>query len=111
MDLGLGDDAWLLQEVEIAAVVRSADMLREHRPIAAWVASFRPGPCGFAASQFFVRDLQVDYASRNVDFDQVTRTHEGERAPDKALRGHVQDACAIARAAHAQVRDADSECQ
>src|SRR3954454_22581031 len=111
MDLGLGDDAWLLQEVEIAAAVRLADMLREHRPITAWVASFRRGPCGFAASQFFVRDLQADCTGRNVDFDQVTRTHEGERGPRTALWGHVQDACAIARAAHAQVRDADSECQ
>ncbi len=42
----------------------------------------------------------------HVDLDLVAGLHECERAADEALRRHVQDAGAVAGAAHARVGDA-----
>jgi hypothetical protein len=48
----------------------------------------------------------MDTARRHVDLDGVAGAHECQRPADEAFRRHMQDAGAVAGAAHASVRDA-----
>ena len=95
------------QEIEIAALVGLADVLGEHRAVAARIFRRRRLPGGLAAGQFLVADVQMDAALVDVDLDLVAGLHEGERAADEAFRRDMQDAGAVAGAAHAAVGDAD----
>src|SRR5712692_5998027 len=57
------------EEIEIAALVGLADMGGEHRAVAARVARRRRPPCGAAAVELVVADMQVDAARRDIDLD------------------------------------------
>src|SRR6266446_6002023 len=57
------------EEIEIAALVGLADVLREHRAVAARVAGRRRLPGGAAAAKLVVADMQVDAAPSDVDLD------------------------------------------
>jgi hypothetical protein len=48
----------------------------------------------------------MDAARGDVDLDLVAGLHEGKRTADKALRRHMQNAGAVAGAAHARVGNA-----
>ncbi len=94
------------QEIEIAAFVGLADVLRIHGAVAARVTRRRLFPGGAAARQLLVRHVQMDAALVDIDLDLVAGLHEGERTADEAFRRHVQDAGAVAGAAHARVGNA-----
>src|SRR5258707_6583278 len=94
------------EEIEIAAFVGLPDMGGEHGPIAAKVAWRRLFPRRAAAIEFLLRDVQVDAPRRYVDLDHVAGLNERQWPAYEALRRHMQDAGAVARPAHAPVRDA-----
>src|SRR5689334_13345907 len=83
------------QEIEIAAFVGLADMLRKHRAIAALVMRLRRGPGGTALCKLLVGDMQVNAASGDIDLDLVAGLHQSQRPADKTLRCHMQDASAV----------------
>ena len=67
MNLRLGDLPLASEEIEVAAFVGLADMLREHRAVAANVMRRRRRPGGAAAGELLVADMQMDAASIDVD--------------------------------------------
>src|SRR3954462_13970420 len=107
MNLRLGHGGLSLQEIEVAALIGLADVLGEHRAVAARVFRWRLFPGGLATGHLGVADVQMDRALVDVDLDLVAGLHEIERTADEALRRDVQDAGAVAGAAHASVGDAD----
>src|SRR5262245_35719120 len=60
-----------LQKVEIAALIGLADVVGEHRAIAARVFRRRLRPGRLAAGHLLFTDVQMDAASVDVDFDLV----------------------------------------
>src|SRR5215472_13052851 len=50
--------------------------------------------------------MQVDAARGDIDLDLIAGLHQRQRPADKALRRHVQNASAVAGAAHARVGNA-----
>src|SRR3984957_1947900 len=56
-----------------------------------------------AARQLVVADMQMDAPRGDVDLDLVAGLHQGKRTTDKAFRRDVQNAGAVAGAAHAGV--------
>ena len=50
--------------------------------------------------------MQMNAARGDVDLDLVAGLHQSQRAADKALRRHMQNAGAVAGAAHARVGNA-----
>src|SRR4029077_7775802 len=60
-----------------------------------------------AAVELLLANVQMDAARRHVHLDGVAGLYERQRPADEALRRNMQDAGAVARAAHASVRDAD----
>src|SRR5258708_11868321 len=94
------------EEIEIAAFVGLPDMGGEHGPIAAKVAWRRLFPRRAAAIEFLLRDVQVDAPRRYVDLDHVAGLNERQWPAYEALPRHMQDAGAVARPAHAPLRDA-----
>src|SRR5260370_25645420 len=103
MSVRLAHDGLALKELEAAALVGLADVLGEHRAIAARVFRRRLFPDRLAAGHLGVADVQMDRALVDVDLDLVAGLHEVERAADEALRRDLQDAGAAAWAAHAAV--------
>src|SRR4029079_14716266 len=95
------------EEIEVAALVSLADVLGEHRAVAARIFRRRLLPGGLAARHLRVADMQMDRPLVDVDLDLVAGLHEVERTADEALRRNMQDAGAVARAAHAAVGNAD----
>src|SRR5438876_410382 len=92
MNLRLGHRRLALEKIEVAALVGLADVLGEHRAVAARVFRRRLFPGSLAAGQLAVADVQMDRALVDVDLDLVAGLHEVERAADKALRRDVQNA-------------------
>src|SRR5690606_19121986 len=99
MYLGLGRRRAREQEIEIAAFVGLAYMLREHRAIAALVMRLRRRPGGFPTRQRVIADMQMNAPVLHIHLDLVAGLHEGERSADEALGRDMQDAGAVARAA------------
>jgi len=85
MNLRLGDRPERRKEIEVAAFVGLADVLRVKRTIAARIAGGRGCPGGAAARELLVVHMQMNSARRHVDLDLVAGLHEGERAADKAF--------------------------
>ncbi len=92
------------EKIEVAAFVGLQDMAREHPAVAAFVPRRRRRPGGFAAREFFIAHVEVDRARRHIDADRVAALHQRQRAADRRLRRAVQQAAAVAGAAHARVR-------
>src|ERR1039457_1680835 len=103
MYLRLGNGPKGPKKIEIAARVGLPDMLGIKRAIAARVARYRPLPGGAAARKLIVTDMQMDAARGHIHLDLVAGLHESERAADKAFRRHMQNAGAVAGAAHARI--------
>src|SRR5258708_537908 len=106
VDLGLGDLGGALEEIEVAAFVGLADMLREQRAVAAPVSGRRRFPFAFSALQFGFIHLERKPTARHVELDQIAALHQRERATDVAFGGNVQHAGAVGSPAHARVGDA-----
>src|SRR5262245_44645583 len=104
--LRFGDLPLAGEEVEIAAFVGLADMGGEHGAVAAKIARRRWLPGRTAAVELLLAHVQMDAPRRDVDLDLVTVLDECQRTADEALRRHVQNAGAVAGAAHTTVRDA-----
>src|SRR5689334_20010421 len=96
VNFGLRHHGLALQEIEIAALVGLADVLGEHRAIAARVFGGRRRPGGLPAGEFGVADMQMDHPLVDVDLDLVAGLHESQRTADEALRRHVENARAVA---------------
>src|SRR5207247_4388765 len=94
------------EEIEVAAFVGLPDMGGEHGAIAAGVARRGLLPGCAAAIELFLGDVEMDAPRRHVQLDRVAGFYEGQWATDKTFRRHMQDAGAVARPAHASVRDA-----
>src|SRR5580658_8524583 len=99
---------WLaaLQEIEIAALIGLADMSRIHGAVTPRITWWRRRPRRAASRKFIVSDVQMNLARRDIDLDFVAGFDQRQRAADKTLRCHVQDARAVARAAHTCVGNA-----
>src|SRR6266850_6032838 len=104
MNLWLGDRRSSLEEVEVAALVGLADVAREDGAIAARELLLRLAPGALPARQLGGIHLEVELALVDVELDQVTGFHQRERTADERFRRNVQNAGAVARAAHASVR-------
>ena len=97
-----------LEEIEVAALVGLRDVLLRRarrsrarmRRAAAVHAARRRGELGVA------RPSSSRRARRDVELDHVAVAHQRERPADVRLGRDVQHAGAVARAAHARVRDA-----
>src|SRR6188472_1081865 len=107
MNLRLRHRRLALEKIEVATLVGLADVLGEHRAVAARIFGRWLLPVGLAAGHLGVADVKMDAALVDVDLDLIAGLHEVERATDEALRRDMQDACAVARAAHAAVGNAD----
>src|SRR5262249_11132089 len=88
------------QKVEIATLVGLPDMGGVHRPITAGVARRRRTPSASTAGEFLLGDVQMDMPRIGIDLDLVAGAHQSERSAHIALRSYVQNAGAIAGAAH-----------
>ena len=94
------------QKIEIAAVVGLSDMLGIKRTIAARIMRRGRFPGGLAAGQFRIRDMQMNAARRDVDFDLVAGLNESQRPADETLRRDMQNTSAVTGTAHARIGDA-----
>src|SRR5262245_1090650 len=89
------------QKIEIASFIGLPDMGRVHRSVTALVARRRRSPGAAAARELFVGGLEMDAPRTGVDLDLVARLNESERPTHVAFGRHMQDARAVAGAAHA----------
>src|SRR6202034_3040624 len=99
--LRLGRALRAREKIKIAALVGLADMLGIHRAVAAQKVRRRWCPGGATACQFLIADVKMDFSRRDIDLDLVAGLHQRERAADKTFGRDVQDAGAVAGAAHA----------
>ncbi len=95
------------EEAEVASFVGLGDFVEEELAVAAGEFRWWWRPLAAAACEFRVADEEFERAVGDVELDEVACLDEGERATRCGFRGHVQDAGAVAGAAHAGVRDAD----
>src|SRR4249920_2091431 len=103
VNFGFGYCAEWCEKIEIAAVIGLPDVLRIKCAIAARIPWRRLFPVGAASGDFFVRHMEMDAARRHVNLDLVACFHEGKRAADETLGRHMQNAGAVAGAAHARI--------
>src|SRR5882724_7651237 len=94
------------EEVEIAAVVGLLDVAREHPAIAALEAPFGLLPFGAASGKLGFAHIEIDGARGDIEGDAVAVSHQSERSADIGFRRHMQNAGAVARAAHPRIRQA-----
>src|SRR5215813_4654046 len=91
------------EEIEIAPLIGLPDVGRIHCPVPALIAWRRRTPGAAAAREFFIGDMEMDTPGISIDLDLVAALYESERPAHVALGRHMQDAGAIAGAAHAAV--------
>ena len=79
------------QKVEVAALLRLADMGREERAIAALVMRLRRFPRRLAARQLVIRDGEMQRARGDVELDDIAIANQRQRSTDEGLRrGYYQ---------------------
>src|SRR5918992_1638957 len=106
VDFRLCDRGGAFKEVEIAAFVGLSYVAREDRAIAALEFALRLLPGRFSFFQLFFRDFQIQLPLLDIELDEIAIAYQRERAADEGFRRDVQHAGAVARAAHARIRDA-----
>src|SRR4051812_44614327 len=94
-----------LEEVEVAAVIGLLDVLGEHPAIAALEAAFGLLPGGAALVELGLRHIEIDGAGSDIERDAVAVPHQRQRSADIGFGGYVQNAGAVAGAAHARIGD------
>src|SRR5689334_15974638 len=62
-------------------------------------------PTRTALRQLRVAHFQVEPTRRDVELDYISSFHQSERSASCSLWRHMQDHCAVGRAAHASVGD------
>jgi len=77
---------------------------REHPAIAALEAGLGLFPCGAAFCQFRLRYIEIDGARRDIQRDRIAILHQRQRPADIGFRRNMQDAGAVAGAAHPRIR-------
>src|SRR5712692_11849329 len=97
MNLGLRRRSGALEEVEVAALVRLPDVLREERAVAALEFARRGFPGALALHHLCVVDQDLQPAARHVELDRVAGLHQRERPADPGFGRDVQHAAAICR--------------
>src|SRR5690348_5568856 len=105
--LGEALDVGSPQKVEVAAAVRLLDVLIVEPSVAARVPALGGTPSLTPTLELIRVDEEIQPACGNVELDDVTVAHEGERAADRGLRRDVQQGGTVGSAAHSRVRDAD----
>src|SRR5918999_3532079 len=106
VDFRLCDRGGAFKEVEIAAFVGLSYVAREDRAIAALEFALRLLPGRFSFFQLFFRDFQIQLPLLDIELDEIAIAYQREWAADEGFRRDVQHAGAVARAAHARIRDA-----
>src|SRR5579863_5207808 len=92
------------EEIEVAAFIGLLDVPGEHPAIAARVARGGLLPYGTTLFQFGLPHVEIDAARRDVERDLVAVFHQRQRPADIGFRRDMQDAGAVAGAAHARIR-------
>src|SRR5512146_33946 len=105
--LGEALDVGSPEKVEVAAAVRLLDVLIVEPAVAARVPPLPGTPSLASTLELIGVDAEIQPACGNVQLDDVTVAHEGQRAADRSLRRNVQQGGAVGSAAHSRVRDAD----
>src|SRR4249919_1118064 len=103
MNFRLGNGTERRKKIKITDLVRLADVLRIKCAIAARITRRGLLPCSAAARNLLVPNVQMNAAYRHVDLDLITGFHESQRAADKTFRSHMENAGAVACAAHARI--------
>ena len=104
---GSGMPPGAFQEVEVAALVRLADVLDEHAVVAPRIVARRRRPGLQALRDLGVVHMQVDRSAPSTSTVIRSPVRTAASGPPIAASGRdVQDAGAVARAAHARVGDA-----
>src|SRR5262249_11306530 len=93
-----------LEEIEVASLIGLLDVLGEHPAIAALEAALGLLPGGAAFCQFRLIHIEIDGARGDIERDLVAILHQRQRAADIGLRRDMEDAGAVAGAAHARIR-------
>jgi len=95
MDLRFSDRLLAGEKIEIAALVGLADMLGEHRAVAARIMRRRRPPGGAPAGKLLLADVQMDAARGDVDLDLIgSGTVSG---PEKSSWGSLLELTARGR--------------
>src|SRR4051812_947954 len=93
-----------LEEIEVAPAIGLADVLRIQPAESARILCFTRFPCRTPAPELVVAHAQRQPPPRHIELDDVAVLDERERTADEGLGGDVQNARAVARAAHPRVR-------
>src|SRR5450631_41046 len=92
------------EEVKVAAFIGLLDVAGEHPAIAALESGFGLLPFGAAFCQLRLRHIEIDAARSDVERNAVAVLHQRQRAADVGFRRDMQDAGAVAGAAHPRIR-------
>jgi hypothetical protein len=107
MNFRFRDRSGAFQEIEVAAFVSLLDVLHEELAVTAGINSLFRAPSRAAPAQFLCAHAHVQLAGRDVEFDDIAFLQQRERPTDKGLGGDVQNAGAVASAAHTRVGNTD----
>src|SRR3970040_1417885 len=83
------------ENVEVAALVRLLDVLREDRAVAARVVRRSRLPRLAPPRKLLFAHLELESPRLDVELDEISILHQRERTADKGLRRHVQHARAV----------------
>src|SRR4051812_41658095 len=103
MDFRFGDALSAFEEIEVAAFVGLACVLREYSVIAARVITRRRLVGLAPLGNLFVAQMHMDRALRYIHCDRIAVPSGGEWTADLRFRRHMQDARTIARTAHPRI--------
>src|ERR1700730_3723749 len=94
------------EEVEVGALMGLHDMLHIEPGIAAVVGLRRRFPGLLSLAQLVIRDVEMEAALLDVEFDHVAVAHQRQGSARGGLGRDVQHHGAVSRAAHARVGNA-----
>ena len=79
------------QEIKVGALVRAHDMLVVEHGVTAFGGRDAGLPCGKAAGEFFVADVQMQAAVGDIEFDHVAVLHHGEGAAGRRYGAYAME--------------------
>src|ERR1700757_3915028 len=103
MNFRLGNCAERCEKIEITSLIGLTDVFGVQRAIAARITWNGLLPRCTAATDFIIRNMQMDASRRDVHLNLVTGLHKSEWAANKTFRCDVEYAGAITRSAHARI--------
>src|SRR4029077_2128385 len=106
VDLRFGDWCGTFEKIKVAPFVGLLDVLQKQFAVAPRIDAVLRPPRSSAPGQFLVAYAHIQLARGDVQLDDVAFLQQRERSTDKRFRRDMQDARAVACAAHARVGDA-----